>query len=171
MNWWTEFFQGSTFLDYLNFIAVLAASIGAIHFTRNRWKTEQEKVRLELFEKRYKVFESTANLISIARSRKFEEQTQVILAFQDTPRLARFLFSKEVSEFLDEVWETVCDLQDAQSELDDTISPISKAIEENADVRSLQKRKRDIDRESRLIFSRLYPTFEPYLNFANSKEN
>ncbi len=164
-----HFLSQPALIEYLKLLSVIIASVGAMHFTRNRWLTEQEKVRLELFERRFKVFEATANLIKTARSRKFNEELGDVRSFQDTPHLARFLFSDEVGEYLDQVWGAVCDIQEAEEELSDAHSPAARACNEVADFKTLRHNKREAVKKSELVFRKLYTVFEPYLSFGAAK--
>ena len=163
-------YVGNGLISVLQALAAPIFTGGAVWYARQRWRTENEKMRLDLFDRRWQVFEATVEVIRIAKSRNFEEHGQKFLGFQEASKSARFLFSDEVSRYLDEVWDHVCNLQQSQDEYEDALSPAVRASGATRDVQGLRKAKRVAYEDSKEVFGRLHMVFTPYLSFASIKK-
>ena len=80
-------------------IAAVAVLIAYEQFVINR-----RQYRLALFEKRYAIFNATAKFIAVILQEANISVRQCIQLLQDT-RDSEFLFGKDVTEFIDEVYK------------------------------------------------------------------
>lgn len=94
-------------------IAFLAAYIAW-----RQWKTAQNRLKLDLFERRFSVYDATKGLIaSIMQTGKATDEN--MFKFLAATKEAKWLFDDQIASYLDEkVWEKTVDLQTLNSELE-----------------------------------------------------
>jgi hypothetical protein len=100
--------------------ALLTPTVAAlgIFIAYRQWRTAQNKLKLDLFERRLAVYEAARGFISsvmtsgkTTQDREFEYLTGI--------RGAKWLFGDEVVQYLDKVlWHKACDLWCLQEELE-----------------------------------------------------
>ena len=100
------------------FALPLIAVIGAIIAYR-QWRTAQNKLKLELFERRMEVYGAARELLGhITRTGKISLDEQ--FTYLGKIQSAKWLFGPEVVQHLDELWEKSADLEMHQSMLSDS---------------------------------------------------
>jgi len=94
-------------------VAVLGALIGY-----RQWRLAQNKLKLDLFDRRFKVYEAARDLLaSIMTSGK--EKDDEVFKFMVATREAKWLFDTEVANYLDkQIYHKAIDLQTLAGELD-----------------------------------------------------
>lgn len=94
-------------------IAFLAAYIAW-----RQWKTAQNRLKLDLFERRFSVYDATKGLIaSIIQTGKATDEN--MFKFLAATKEAKWLFEDQIASYLDEkIWEKAVDLQTLHSELE-----------------------------------------------------
>jgi hypothetical protein len=103
---------------YLSALLVpVVAVMGAIIAYR-QWRTAQNKLKLELFERSFAVFDAVRKLIgSIMGSGRAIDQE--VFKYRIGTREARWLLDQDIAEYLDkELYDKVIDLQTLHSELE-----------------------------------------------------
>lgn len=95
----------------------VVAIMGAIIAYR-QWRTAQNKLKLELFERRFAVFDAARKLIgSIMGSGRATDEK--VFEYLTGTREAKWLLDKDVAKYLDEeLYHKVVDLQALHSELE-----------------------------------------------------
>lgn len=92
----------------------LVAAFGALIAYR-QWRTAQNKLKLDLFERRMSVYQSARDMIGFIASRGKitpEEQFKYLAGIQT----ARWLFGPDVTEYLEtELWHKVVNLELTQN--------------------------------------------------------
>jgi hypothetical protein len=93
-------------------IAVIVAIIAYL-----QWRTAQNRLKLDLFDRRFAVYDAARNLLSsVITSGKAKEDE--MLKFLAHTREAKWLFNDEIAEYLDkEFWGQAVDLQTLDTEL------------------------------------------------------
>ena len=87
---------------WITAIASTIFGISAIFFAYQQWLINASKLKLDLFEKRYAVYNGVRKFLSvIVRETTFEDK-DLFQYYSDTSD-AEFLFSSEVVEFIDQV--------------------------------------------------------------------
>lgn len=79
--------------------------------------TEEARIRLELFDKRYQFVQTVSAFIRRVRS-SHEEWTDEDTAFLTEAREAEFLFPRRLKEIIDRMWILAVDYRDAAEDLD-----------------------------------------------------
>jgi hypothetical protein len=102
------------------FIALLTptvAVLGALIAYR-QWRLAQNKLKLDLFDRRFQVYEASRNLLgSIMTSGKAKDDE--VFKFMVATREAKWLLSRDVAEYLDkQLYHKALDLQCLASELE-----------------------------------------------------
>lgn len=93
------------------FASVQLLIAGAVAYIAWRQhKTAQEKIRLDLFQKRFETYRS---LIGVIRDpgAESENSKQLHDEYWERIQVAQFLFDKDVLTYLDEVWKKSCELR------------------------------------------------------------
>ena len=80
--------------------AFIAAVVAFIAFLQ--WKTAQEKVLLDLFDKRFAVYDELRSVVGRHLSGGIDQTA--LFGFKRTTSRAQFLFGPEVQTFLEERW-------------------------------------------------------------------
>ena len=80
-------------------IAVITAYIAW-----QQWKTNQQKLKLEKYERRLHVYEEVKKILSIIL-RDANASTDDLLRFRTTVSEADFLFRSEIIEYIDEIYK------------------------------------------------------------------
>jgi len=81
-----------------------------IYIAYQQYQTNRRKLKLELFDKRFFVFESTKDFIQgVITSTSFQKENQNL--FHLNTRGAQFIFGSDTKAYLDEVWSKFVDLK------------------------------------------------------------
>lgn len=104
-------------------------AILGIYIAWRQWKTAQDRLKHDLFEKRFSVYESTRKFIaSIVQTGKAKDEK--IHEFLYGTREAKWLFDEKIASYLDdEIWSNAVDLQTLDAELEGV--PVSDERTEN----------------------------------------
>lgn len=131
-----------------------------------QWRTAQNKLKLELFERRLQVYEAVDKLI-VAYMRRFGDRDTAEAEFNVALRSARWLFDKHVVIFCREtIWKAVCDMNDIWEEVD----RIRKSLNEQPDPKIEQMKsagvKKVLEQKKKLIACRQKweDTVTPYMS-------
>lgn len=94
-------------------IAFLAAYIAW-----RQWETAQNRLKLDIFERRFSVYDATKSLIaSIMQTGKATDEN--MFKFLAATKEAKWLFDDQIASYLDDkIWEKAVDLQTLNSELE-----------------------------------------------------
>jgi hypothetical protein len=147
---WTAYISAMT----LPFIAAFGAWIAF-----KQWQTNQRKLQLELFEKRYAIYFSAKKFVSnILRSGSCND---VDLAdFLQETRQAKWILSSEIQNFLEkEIYHKAIDLQMHEFQLKD----LSAGDERKEKVQALS----DIKKQLLKIHEPMDKLFEQYLQLKH----
>lgn len=106
----------TTYISAL-FVPMIAV-FGALIAYR-QWRTAQNKLKLDLFDRRLVIYEAARDYISsVMTSGKTTNEKE--FGFLTGTRGAKWLFNDEITQYLDiELWHKICDLGCLQSELND----------------------------------------------------
>jgi hypothetical protein len=103
--------------QYLAALLTPTVAVSAVVIGYRQWRTAQNKLKLDLFEKRLKIYEAVRNLIgSILRTGKTSPASES--EFLQASQGAKWLFGPEVEKYVyGTLWPKVCDLWCLQEEL------------------------------------------------------
>ncbi len=97
----------------------MVAAVG-VAIAYGQWRTAQNKLKLDLFEKRMSVYQTARDMISFVATRgkiNPEEQLKYLLGIQT----AKWLFGLEVAEYLQKtLWKQVVGLDFSQTMMSNT---------------------------------------------------
>lgn len=89
-------------------IPIMLAILGS-YIAIQQYRTNRKKLKIELFEKRFKVFDSINKFIgAVVRTQSVDQQQRN--DFLAGTRGAEFLFDITIKEYVDKIWETSVDL-------------------------------------------------------------
>jgi hypothetical protein len=135
----------------------LIALIGVV-VGYQQWRTNSQKLRYDLFEKRYAIYESAVKFIaSIMREGRPSEETQN--AFLVGTQGSKLLFGKEVQEYLHALWVDAVEMEMHQAIFSDL--PIGEQRSEH--VKAAATIKKNLPKQ----FESLEEVFFPYINLAS----
>lgn len=143
--------------EYLQAIGPTLIAIFVAWIAFQQWRVNQANLRERLFERRMKVLEDTRRHVS-ALLVTGKVQQEDFDEFTASYRASRFLFGKDIEDYLQEIWERSACIQRDQG----TYRNLSPSDE----------RKRLIDREYENKswlggqLSTIHERFEPWLSFS-----
>ncbi len=83
-------------------IATLFLSVAVVVIATLQWRVARNKLRLDLFDRRYKVYEATVRFVRVS-VQDFAHLDQHLSAFNDETSNAEFLFDTDVVNFLEQI--------------------------------------------------------------------
>lgn len=103
---------------YLQALLTPVIAFFAVYVAASQWSTARNKLRLDLFEKRYAVYEAAQEFIaSIVTSGKVNDES--MFTYMAATRAAKWIVSHEVEEYLErELYTPALKLQTLQSMLE-----------------------------------------------------
>ncbi|QLP99569.1 MAG: hypothetical protein HZY78_04275 [Burkholderiaceae bacterium] len=134
------------------------AVLGAVIAYR-QWRTAQNKLKFELFDRRFSVYEASRNLLaSIMTSGKAKDEE--VFKFLVATREAKWLLNTDVATYLEkELYHKAIDLQTLQAELEGV--PVGE--ERSANV----KKQSDIKKWFIAQYEVLDEKFSPFLELQH----
>ena len=140
-------------------IATLFLSVAVLVIATLQWRVADNKLRLDLFDRRYKVYDTTRKFLSvIIREATFTNPD--LFEFNAGTSDAQFLFKPDVAEYLAEIRSQALHLRTTRELLkkpritDDELARLAQA--ENKDLKWLGDQ-----------ITAMTKVFAPYLGFAN----
>ncbi|MBK8202614.1 MAG: hypothetical protein IPK68_09970 [Bdellovibrionales bacterium] len=128
---------------------VIAIAVGWI--TYRQMKITQAEVRLSLYDRRLQVFENVKKFLSfIARDAALE--TKTLLELKHETNQAIFLFDKEVSDYIDQLYKKGLDFRGTNLKLNgEGRLPVgqerNKVVQENSDILKWFLNQFDVSRD------------------------
>lgn len=113
-------------MTHTHWTQVLAAllvptiAVFGLFIAYRQWRTAQKKLKLDLFEKRFAVYDAARSFIaSVMTSGKAKEEE--MFKFLSGTREAKWLLSDDIATYFDEqIWKKAGELQTIDAELDGT---------------------------------------------------
>ena len=97
-------------IPYLAPSATLIVGLSVAYIAWQQWQVARSKLRLDLFDRRYKVFEATRKFLAvILRDARFEDSQ--LFEFYAGTSDAEFLFGSEVVDYLAEIRKRSLDMR------------------------------------------------------------
>lgn len=94
---------------YVTAFAVPVVAVIASYVAYRQWRTANDKVRLDLFDRRLAVYQAVRDVIgAVTRSAVVSQEEQ--LEFLRRTQSARWLFGSEIEVYLTEMWHKIVDL-------------------------------------------------------------
>lgn len=139
-------------------VAVLGSIIAFIIAYR-QWRTAQNKLKLDLFERRFAVYDAARRLlVSIRTSGKAKDEE--IFKFRSGTREAKWLLNADIAEYLDKrLYNRALDLQTLDAELEGV--PVGE--ERSANV----QKQAEIKEWMLQQYEALDEKFSPFLQLAH----
>lgn len=115
---WTAYFSA--------LLTPIVACFG-IYIARRQWQTAQKKLKFDLFDRRFVVYEATRNFLDSVRS-SGKVRDEDIVKFRVATREAKWLLNVEVASYLiKEIYEKSYDLQTLEMELAELEHTVDRA--------------------------------------------
>jgi hypothetical protein len=95
-------------------IAIVGGMIGI-----QQWHLSRARFRYELFDRRYQIFEKLAEFMALAGQLRPDLTHERTFQFLRDTKRARFLFGKEIGEYIDLVYRKAIALISCQSQIKD----------------------------------------------------
>lgn len=143
--------------SWVTAIASTIFGISAIFFAYQQWKINTSKLKLDLFEKRYAVYDGVRKFLSVILSEATFTDKDLFQYYADTSD-AEFLFGSEVVTFIDKVKRKSLRMRTLQKKYDrlPTGEKRSELVEkEHVELEWLMGQ-----------LSQLRKVFSPYLSFS-----
>jgi hypothetical protein len=121
---------------YLQGSLTLVIAIITVYIARQQWKANRQKLTLDLYERRLKVFEAVRDILGMMYTTVSDDGKLYTLLSQT--RGAGFIFGAEIQEYIESVWRHATNLSDTNKHL--------RAILDSAPP-EVRKRLADIESE------------------------
>jgi hypothetical protein len=144
---------------YVTALFTPLVAILAVYIAVQQWRTAQNKLRLELFEKRFSVYDSARNFIgSILTSGKAKDDE--MFKFLSGTREAKWLLNSDLAIYLEKaLYHPATELQCLASELEGM--PVGEARTKNV------SRQAEIKKGFNAQFQELDRKFAPFLQLRH----
>ena len=139
-------------------IATLFLSLAVIIIAALQWRVADNKLRLALFDRRYKVYDATRKFLSVILREANFTNPQLFEFYAGTSD-AEFLFGADVTEHLEKIRKRAVHLQTAQK----IYEPLPVGDERSKHVQAAHDDLLWLTDQITAISK----TFAPYLGFAN----
>jgi hypothetical protein len=90
-------------------------AVVAVYIARQQWKTNAHKLKLDLYDRRFKVFEAAREILGLMYTSGVRDAQ--LLNFLTKTADTEFLFGREVKEYLEEIYRHVQTLISANSQM------------------------------------------------------
>jgi hypothetical protein len=135
------------------FLSLAVAIIAAL-----QWRVADNKLRLDLFDRRYKVYDATRKFLAVIfREANFKDSE--LFEFYTGTSDAEFLFGAEVVKHLEQIRKRAIDMRTAQTIFD----PLPVGEERSKHVQAAHDDLKWLTDQ----ITALSQTFAPYLGFTN----
>ena len=139
-------------------IATLFLSIAVVVIAWQQWRVADNKLRLDLFDRRYKVYDATRKFLAIIiRDATFTDSQ--LFEFYGGTSDAEFLFRADVVEYLSQIRNRAIDMQTAQQ----LFEPLPVGDERSRHVQAAHDHLSWLGDQ----ITAMTKVFTPYLGFAN----
>ncbi|GHA69118.1 hypothetical protein GCM10009007_07430 [Formosimonas limnophila] len=145
-------------------VAALIVGLTVAAIAYRQWKTEQNKLKLDLFDRRYRIYEVTRELLKLI-DLKMNSMEHLYVFWSNTSG-AEFLFDSDIESYLKEVEDKALKLIEINDELADDERQNYYLTDEQR--RQGRLKRRDLRSWSRdqLYKGNLAQQFKPYLAFS-----
>ncbi len=104
--------------NYLSALLTPTIAILGSIIAYRQWRTAQNKLKLDLFDRRFRVYEAARDLLASIMTSGMAQDKEVF-KFMSATRETKWLFDPEIAEYLDnELYSKAIDLQTLQAELE-----------------------------------------------------
>lgn len=147
-------------IPYLAPSATLIVGLSVAFIAWQQWQVARSKLRLDLFDRRYKVFEATRKFLAVVlRDARFEDSH--LFEFYAGTSDAEFLFGSEVVDYLTEIRKRALDMRTHQK----VYEPLPVGPERSRHVQA---------EHDQLVWlgdqlTAMSKSFRPYLGFSHAK--
>jgi hypothetical protein len=145
-------------VTFLFSIATLFLSVAVVAIAWQQWRVAENKLRLDLFDRRYKVYDATRKFLTGILA-KANFTLSDLFEFNTATFDAEFLFGADVTEHLDKIRKRAVHLQTAQRIYD----PLPVGDERSRHVQAAHDDLLWLTEQ----FTAINKAFIPYLGFAN----
>ena len=104
------------------FIAVTTAIFVAV-VAFLQWRTAQQKAALDLFDRRYAIYEIVRKAVETMTSNSNAFDLEREVEFMQAMERAYFFFGDDVVSYLERLWGAILDVRDVDKEFPDTKDP------------------------------------------------
>ena len=139
-------------------IVTLFLSTAVVVIALQQWRVADNKLRLDLFDRRYKVYDTTRKFLAIIiRDATFTDSQ--LFEFYGGTSDAEFLFRADVVEYLSKIRNRAVDMQAAQQ----LFEPLPVGDERSRHVQAAHDHRLWLGDQ----ITAMTKVFTPYLGFAN----
>jgi hypothetical protein len=105
-------------IESLSALLMPTIAIFGTTLARRQWKTSQNKLKMDLFEKRYSIYKATNEfIVSVMSSGHTDDD--LLFKFRAATKEAKWLLNNDIATYLDkEIWSEANDLQTLKAEIE-----------------------------------------------------
>jgi hypothetical protein len=148
----------STLISILGPIATLIVGCGVFFIAWQQWQVAHAKLRLDLFDRRYTVFDATRKFLAVILQKATFEDSQLFEFYAGTSD-AEFLFGPEVVDYLAQIRKRALDMRTHQK----VYNPLPVGDERSRHVQAEHDQLLWLGEQ----ITAMTKTFTPYLGFSH----
>ena len=125
-------------IDILKALLTPLIAVVATYIAWQQWKTNQQKLKLERYDRRLRIYEEVIKILSIIL-RDAKANTGDLLKFRTSVSEADFLFGPEIPEYIDEIYKRGLSLWRWNQEYRDSTQVMPEGYDHNKVVNEKYK--------------------------------
>jgi hypothetical protein len=116
--------DGPSWTTYLSALSTPVLAVIAASIAYQQWRTAQNKLKLDLFEKRFAVYQAVVALVYLVLHDKENRNESRVEELSEKAAPAKFLFNREVARFVEEIRKKARSVVLLDTDLAKTFSPL-----------------------------------------------
>jgi hypothetical protein len=95
-------------------IVAIVVGLVAAYVAYRQWRTAQDRLRFDLFQRRFAIFEAVMTLLAETLSNSHEHNSERVSTFMRGSKGIEFLFDAEINSYLEEIRKKVNELSSTE---------------------------------------------------------
>ncbi len=153
------------YIEVIDFLKALLTPVIAgvtVYIAMQQLKTNQQKLRLELYDRRLRVYEEVKKILTIIL-RDANASIEDLYKFRNSVTEADFLFGPEIIKYIDEIYKRGCNLHNWNAKYRDYTQKEPKGYDHTKVVDGRQ-------RETKWLTEQFEPAKEKFNKYLNVRK-
>lgn len=103
--------QNKPAVDFFNALLPFALSVIVAYIAFAQWRVSKNKLKLDLFDKRFQVFTASKDFIAYCLTHSYRPTNEAKNEFLQKTKGAEFLFNNKIRNLVDEIWSKSSELE------------------------------------------------------------
>jgi len=126
-------------LSNLRALLTPVIAVAAVYIAYQQWMTNRRRLKLELYQRRFRLYETTRDLLVVMYTGSADDRRQFQLLNQMNER--EFLFRGKIKDYLDDVWRHASNQFDARQQLATINETVPDPTERRQELTQIESRE------------------------------